>query len=738
MTENTHNQFQSFKRHAARKKITPPLGGIGKNIEELIQKVVISLYSTIKIEPKSLIGLTWTEQTDLGDYSTTVALRLAAIVKKQPLVIAKEIVTKLSNLKAASEAKTGDQNTIKQYQIAHDGLHEKDILQAIHSIQCVAPGYINIQVNDNVIGTLTSQVLDMKQSFGQGFLKKGVKIMVEFTDPNPFKEFHIGHLYSNAVGESLSRLMEAQGAEVKRANFFGDVGMHVAKALYGVLAKIKDQKAKIKSLNQKSNIDPAIVQEFMDNLESKSLSERIKFLGQCYAFGATEYDKSDNVKEQMKRINFLVFLTAQEYMKTTFQFEPHIDYAKYIQNVTEIEKKIIWELYSRGREWSLAYFETIYARLGTKFDYYFPESITGEYGVQMVRSHVADGVFEESDGAIVYKGEKVGLHTRVFINTLGLPTYETKDLGNAKKKYMDFPYDESIISTGNEINDYFDVMLAALSEFEPELSKKTLHIGHGMVRLPEGKMSSRTGKILTGLWLLDEANKQIKEKMESSKHKVVPEDKIDETADILSVAAVKYALLRSSIGSDVIFDFDTSISVDGDSGPYLVYTYARCKSILRKYAEISNVKFQMSNEVQMPEIKSQNSQSDVPNLDFDIDLSFDIGHLTLNKEERLLARIIMQFPDVVASASINLAPSTICTYLYDLAQTFNNFYTKHQVLVGSSQLTENSSQNKKEQDLSSTNDERQTMNFRLILTEATAQTLQNGLHLLGIKTVERM
>ena len=156
-------------------------------------------------------------------------------------------------------------------------------------------------------------------------------------------------------------------------------------------------------------------------------------------------------------------------------------------------------------------------------------------------SHLEKGVFKKSDGAIIFEGEKYGLHNRVFINSLGLPTYEAKELGLAPAKYKDFPYDLSIIITGNEINEYFKVLLKALSLVSPVLSSKTKHIGHGMVRLPTGKMSSRTGSVITGEWLLDEAKRRIT--------KAFP--KVDgKTADLIAVGAVKYALLK--VGNAVV------------------------------------------------------------------------------------------------------------------------------------------------------------------------------------------
>ena len=157
----------------------------------------------------------------------------------------------------------------------------------------------------------------------------------------------------------------------------------------------------------------------------------------------------------------------------------------------------------KGKEWSLEAFNKMYNLLGTKFDYDYPESMMAELGQKMVIENLQKGIFTKSQGAIIFEGEEYGLHNRVFINSLGLPTYEAKDLGNAPTKYKDFPYDKSYIITANEINEYFKVVLTALGKINSDLAKKTIHIGHGIVRLPDGKMSSRTGKVMTGQYLME-------------------------------------------------------------------------------------------------------------------------------------------------------------------------------------------------------------------------------------------
>ncbi|MBP9732655.1 MAG: arginine--tRNA ligase [Candidatus Magasanikbacteria bacterium] len=539
-----------------------------------------------------------------GDYSTNAAMVLAKPLAKSPRAIAEQIKLEV----------------------------EKQKWEVLDRVEIAGPGFVNFFISQNTLGKLLQEIEDKKDTFGNNSTLSGTKVITEFTDPNPFKEFHIGHLYSNGVGEAISRLIESQGAEVKRVCYQGDIGLHVAKALYGIM-------------NNELGIK---------EIEDAPIDEKAKYLGKAYAFGATKYEEDELAKKEIIEINKKVFAKDPE----------------------------VYEIYTQGKSWSLEYFETIYARLGTKFDNYFFESEVGEDGKKLVLGYLEKGVFRESEGAVIFPGEEYGLHNRVFINSLGLPTYEAKELGLAPAKYEYFPYDQSIVITGNEINAYFKVLLKALSLIRPELAEKTLHISHGMVRLPEGKMSSRTGKILTGEWLLDEAKKRVIEKMNESDPEISDAETI---AEKIAVAAVKYALLKSGIGGDIAFSFDESISFEGNSGPYLQYTYVRTQGILGKSNSLTVNKWKMED-----------------------------GKWKMEIEEEALLRHLIHFPEIVSYAAATHSPNHVCEYLYQLAQKFNLFYAKHKI-VGSDREP-----------------------LRLVLTQSVGQVLQNGLTLLGIPVVEKM
>jgi arginyl-tRNA synthetase len=552
------------------------------------------------------IELSVPEEATFGHYSTNIAMRLAKARGKKPLELAQELATQIG-------------------QAAPPGFFEK--------VEVVAPGFVNFWLSKKTLQDEFEKISG-DERYGVGEHMKNKTVMVEFTDPNPFKLFHIGHLMSNAIGESLSRLYEASGAKVVRANYQGDVGLHVAKAIWGM------ERAKEKMPG--ADADPLV---------------KMNFLGDAYVDGAAAYESEPQAKEATIAINEKIYSRSDD---------------------------AINKLYDAGREWSLAYFETVYSRLGTKFDQYFFESEMAKEGAEIVRAH--PDIFIPSEGAIIFPGEKYGLHTRVFINAKGLPTYEAKELGLNKKKFELYPsLDVSVIVTGSEVIDYFRVLLRAMELVLPYIAAKTKHVSHGMLRLPGGKMSSRTGDVITAEELLAQITTKLREHV-SVRTTLDPAEQ-ESALETMAVGAIKYSILRQSPGQDIIFDFEKSLSVEGDSGPYVQYAYARLKSILRKADGAGTVL--QANEVSL-----------------------------LDSENELnLMRKIFEFPDVVSRAGELNAPSGLVSYLYKLAVASNKFYETTPILKD-----ENESRR----------------NARLALVATAAKTLQSGLALLGIKTLEKI
>jgi len=528
---------------------------------------------------------------DFGDYSTNVAM----VLKKTPTEIAEKIK---SNLFKKIEVKNG---------------------------------FINFFVSDKYF---IENLKNIDKDFGKNDNLKNKKVILDYTDPNPFKEFHIGHLMSNAIGESLSRIFEFQGANVKRVCYQGDVGLHIAKAIWFIINQEK--------ILHNDYPDTNILFDWQDLVA-----------GKAYAFGNRAYENNEIYKKEIIEIN---------------------------KKIYDRNDKNINKLYDQGKKESLKYFDKIYKKLDTKFDDFIFESEVSDLGKKTVEKGLKSKVFEKGEnGAIIFKGEKFNLHTRVFINSEGIPTYEAKDLGLAQIKYKKYPYDLSFVVTGNEINEYFKVMKRAMQEVLPDLANKTNHIGHGMLRLPEGKMSSRTGKVITGESLINKIQEMVQEKIKdrdlSSKEK-------NEIAEKVAISAIKYSVLKQSAGSDIIYDFDKSVSFNGDSGPYLQYSYTRAISVLEK---AKKAKIKASLKV-VPE---------------------NVGQLE---------KLMTQFPEIVIKSALEYQPHYIATYLTQLASAFNNFYTQEKIVDKDEKFSP----------------------YKIAVTQAFANIIQNGLWLLGIQTLNKM
>ena len=438
----------------------------------------------------------------------------------------------------------------------------------VERVELAGPGFINFYLSKGFFKESLRDTIEKKDKFGQNENLKGDRVIVEHTDPNPFKEFHIGHLMPNIIGSTIAKILEWNGAEVKQACYQGDVGIHVAKVIWGIL---------------RGEQEP-------------------------YPAGTKAYEEDDQSKKEIQEINKKIYERSDNKINT---------------------------IYDEGKKLSLEYFDSIYKRLGTKFDFFFFESDGGKMGKEIVAEN-KDKVFEESDGAVVFHAEKYdpSLHTRVFISSAGLPTYEAKELGLAKIKFDEYPYTQSIVVTGNEISDYFRVILTAMKLIFPELAMKTKHISHGMLRLPTGKMSSRTGDVITAEALIEEVKKKVKD---------------DEA---VAIGAIKYMILRQAIGNDIVFNINKSVSTEGDSGVYLQYAYARSSSLLEK-------------------AKDQGK-----------DQGLTLGSETLRNTHEI-ERLLYRFPEVVERAGQEYAPHYITTYLTKLAGSFNNFYAHDQIIDNS-------------------------------------------------------
>lgn len=521
-----------------------------------------------------------------GDYATNIALKISKKAGKNPREIAEEIKAELEAQKA-------------------------DWLQAI---TVAGPGFLNLTLSDAALWSQAKQA--------PSILFEGQNAVLEYSCPNAFKELHAGHLYQTLVGDVLGNILVRAGARVTRTNFGGDVGLHVAKSLWGMQDLL-------------GGFDVA-------KLEALPHQEHAEFLSKAYVHGATLYEQDGSVKSAVEALNKQVYALHEN-------TEDHSDFAR---------------VYWMCRDWSYAYFKDFYELIEVnQFDRYYPESETTPVGLALVRN--AQGIFEESDGAIVFKGETVGLHTRVFITRENLPTYETKDLGVIKLEHDEYNFDRRVLITGNDQSEYMKVVFAAAGRVMPEVAQKMQHLTNGTIRFGDGKkMSSRLGNVSRAVDVINGASE------------LVQADS-DELRKTLSLGAVKYSFFKQRFGADIAFDLEESVNLHGNSGPYLQYAYVRAFSILQKVspAEVT------------PE--------------------FD-------EIERAFAQKLSTFEYVMEQAARELAQQLVCTYLYDLAQSFNRFYEDARVI----------------------GDEREAI--RVMLVAQYARVLKEGLSVLGIRVPEKM
>lgn len=519
-----------------------------QQIQELISSQIQELFGV-----EAPVVLTRPDE-QFGDFATNAALQLAGRLGNPPAGGPREVA-----------------------QAIVEGL-QSDL---IAKTEVAGPGFINITLTDTALKSLVKTE--------PGASLAGKKYAVEYSDPNPFKPLHAGHLYTTLMGDMIARLVERAGAETIRLNFGGDVGLHVGKSMWAILKSLGGEEP--------------------DRLADIPEEDRAAWLGQRYVEGNNAYEDDETAKAEIIAVNKRVYALHTENDKDS-------PFA---------------QIYWTCRQWSYDYFSVLYKQLGVaSFDRFIPESEVADLGLKTVREHPE--VYEESDGAVIFDGEKHGLHKRVFINSEGLPTYEAKDVGLSLRKWQDYQFDKSIIITANEQEQYMQVVIKSIEQFAPEPAQRTHHITHGVVKLAGGvKMSSRKGNVVTALEILEAAREAGRA------------SGTDPSEDTI-LAAVKYAFAKNRIGGDIIYDPTESIALEGNSGPYLQYAHARARSILKKAETAGSLEGE------------------------------------LQPDERSLLRKIGQYAETVELATAELMPHHICTFLYELAQKFNGFYEHNRVI----------------------------------------------------------
>lgn len=492
---------------------------------------------------------------------------------------------------------------------------------AVASVSVAGPGFINFTLKQDFFSDSLNVIQNKGARWGDGETRSGREVILEHSSPNLFKPFHIGHLVNNAIGESLVRLLTSQGAHVTRLSYPSDISPGIAKAVW--------------ALSQSLPNDGDLV---------------AAQLGAAYAKGVQAYDSDEGAKREIDTI------TKELYEK---QEGAHL------------------KIYKEGINASLSYFKKKTSQLGSEFDGFIYESETEEVGKEIVKRETPR-VFEISNGAYIFRGSAHGLFDNVFINSAGFATYLGKDIGLLEKKFTLYSFDTSITVTDIEQKPHFMLLKKSAELIKPEWAEKSLFIHHGRLQFSGGKVSSRFGNVPLLEDLIAEVEEKVYPRLQEGGR--IGGDEIHAVLEQIAIAALKFSILRSAPGTNIMFDFEKSTAIEGDTGPYVQYAHARCSSLLEKAKELG------------------------------------IKPCALVKEHTSdLERTLYRFPEVVERAATELQPHYVAHFAVAVASLFNSWYAETQVLDAGADVP-----------------------HKLAIVAATQITLRNALNLLGIKAPEKM
>ncbi len=527
----------------------------------------------------------------------------------------------------------------------------------------VVKGFLNLVVAPQKWVELL-EVIDADDHYG--FVKPteaSPLVMIEYSSPNTNKPLHLGHVRNNLLGWSLSQIMEANGNRVVKTNIVNDRGIHICKSM---LAWLKYGNGETPQSSGKKG----------DHL-----------IGDYYV----AFDK--HYREQVKELKakFIAEGIAEEEAETRAKNEaPLIVEAHEMLVKWEQGDKEVRDLWRKMNAWVYEGFDETYKALGVGFDKIYYESDTYLEGKEKVEEGLKKGIFyRRPDGSVWADLTKEGLDEKLLLRADGTSVYMTQDIGTAKLRFQDYPIDKMIYVVGNEQNYHFQVLSILLDKLGFEWGKSLVHFSYGMVELPNGKMKSREGTVVDADDLVAEMVRQARKTAdESGKFADMPEEEKAQVARIVGMGALKYFLLKVDARKNMLFNPEESIDFNGNTGPFIQYTYARIRSILRKAAEAG---------IEVP-----------AQLPTDVELS---------AKEEALVQHVADFANVVRQAGQEYSPSSVAAYCYDLVKEYNQFYHDFSIL--------------REEDA-------KKRAFRLMLSKNVAKVVRLGMSLLGIEMPERM
>ncbi len=507
--------------------------------------------------------------------------------------------------------------------------------EVIDSVQSVGP-YINFKIKSSFLGRVTCDEIENGQMFERHLIDAPPKTMIEYSQPNTHKELHVGHMRNLCLGDALIKLHRYCGYDIISATFPGDVGTHVAKCLWYFR---------------------------YHNTEKVPVENKGTWLGSLYTKGHLQLEQDEGTPREAENKKQLSEILTQ----------------------LEAQKGEFYDLWKSTKEWSVELMNQVYEWAGVHFDRWYWESDVDVSSTELARKYFEKGVFIESQGTIGVDLSEYNLGFCMLLKSDGHGLYATKDIELARRKFDDFHIEKSVYIVDKRQAHHFAQVFKVLEIMGYENAKKCYHLQYDYVELPDGAMSSRKGNIVPIMKLIDNMHEVVKKDYLNKYIGEWDQSEIDSTADIISKGAIKYGMIRIDPSRKIVFDMKEWLKIDGDSGPYLQYTYARINSLVKKLAD---------------EIKA----------------GHDWSVLAEETELQLMVKL-SEFNNQVVQACNEYKPNVLCNYLYELCKIFNNFYN-----VLNIRRTE-------DEVLKST---------RVELTKCVAITLKKGLSLLGIPVPERM
>ena len=524
----------------------------------------------------------------------------------------------------------------------------------------VVKGFLNLSIADAAWSQLL-QDIDADAHYGEKAVHEGSPlVMIEYSSPNTNKPLHLGHVRNNLLGWSLAQIMQANGYKVVKTNIVNDRGIHICKSM---LAWLKWGNGETPESSGKKG-DHLIGDYYV--AFDKHYREEVKALAEKLTLSGLPAEQAEEKAKQ----------------EAPLIKEAHEMLVKWEQNDPEV--RALWE---KMNGWVYAGFDETYKKMGVSFDKIYYESQTYLKGKAKVEEGLAKGLFERHDDGSVWADlTNEGLDQKLLLRSDGTSVYMTQDIGTAEMRFKDYPIDKMIYVVGNEQNYHFQVLSILLDRLGFKWGKELVHFSYGMVELPNGKMKSREGTVVDAddlMELMVSDARRVSD--EAGKNADMTEEEKQEIARIVGMGALKYFILKVDARKNMLFNPEESIDFNGNTGPFIQYTHARIRSILRKAANTST-----------PSLSSTLSLAD--------------------KEVELIQKM-SEYGAAVEQAGKDYSPSGIANYCYELTKVFNQFYHDYSIL------------NEPDADKKA---------FRLVLARNVAKILKNGMNLLGIEVPERM